>query len=164
MRKFVYIEFLIHWLKYFKTLKFNTIITNFVFPFLVSLIIFYTQKDRVISSDVYSTFYLGLLTVSTLIIGFSYSMIVSLITSNGSSAERVRNTTLINSNITLYEAMLYKFYFIIINLIILISCILVLLVINSTTFIYLNITLFIIISSLLILVESLTNIVSIFKK
>src|SRR5690554_6037808 len=117
MRKYIYIEAIIQWLKFFKTMKIKNFIVNFLLPAIIILIFYISQKDRIIEIESFSSFYLGIVTISTLIIGFSYSMIVSLITSNGENTTRLKSEKLNNRSITMFEGMLYKFYFVIINLI-----------------------------------------------
>ncbi len=164
MRKIIYFESLIQWGKYFKTLKINTVITNFIIPLAIVTLFYFSNKEKIIIVDTYQSFYVGILTVSTLIIGFSYSMIVSLITSNGENTDRLKSEKLDKRNISLFEAMLHKFYFVIINLIIVTIMSILFLIISLNNFLVLCIIVFLMISSLLILTEGLTNLVSVFKK
>lgn len=118
MRKYIYIEAFIQWLKFFKTMKIKNFFVNFVLPAIVILVFYFSQKDLITEIESFSSFYIGIVTISTLIIGFSYSMIVSLITSNGDNTTRLKSEKLDNKSITMFEGMLYKFYFVIINLIV----------------------------------------------
>lgn len=164
MRKYVYIEAVIQWLKFFKTMKIKNFFVNFVLPAIVILVFYISQKDRIAEIESFSSFYLGIVTVSTLIIGFSYSMIVSLITSNGDNTTRLKSEKLDNRSITMFEGMLYKFYFVIINLIVIMIWTVLVLIVDFSGVISLLVIVFVVISSLFVLIEGLTNLVSVFRK
>ncbi len=164
MRKLLYCEPLKEWSKFFLTLKLSTIILNIIFPAILVVIFYFNFKDLSISDSTFSSFYVAVLTVLTLIIGFSYSMIVSLITSNGDSSERLKVEKLDDRDITMFEGMLSKFYFVILNLIILLVFTLHSLITSLFEFYNVLIILYIMLVSLLVLIEGLTNLVSVFKK
>lgn len=164
MRKYIYVEAFIQWLKFFKTMKIKNFVVNFLLPAIIIFIFYTSQKDRIIEVESFSSFYLGVVTISTLIIGFSYSMIVSLITSNGENTTRLKAEKLDNRNITMFEGMLYKFYFVIINLILIMIWTVLVLIVDFSGVISLLVIIFIVINSLFVLIEGLTNLVSVFRK
>ena len=150
--------------KFFKIIKIKNFFVNFLFPAIVILVFYLSQKDRITEIESFSSFYLGIVTISTLIIGFSYSMIVSLITSNGDNTTRLKSEKLDNKSITMFEGMLYKFYFVIINLIVIMIWTVLVLIVDFSGVISLLVIVFVVISSLFVLIEGLTNLVSVFRK
>ena len=147
LKKILYLEPLIIVLRYLKTLTLKSVIFTIITPIIVCVIL------GVQSLRGYVLLKIDLISICSILIGFSSS------TSSLRNAKLHRNKKDKNKeDMSLFEALVYKFAFITIILIILI---IIEIVGRSFSFdtciIYVLITLFLLLNALLILMESITN-------
>ena len=156
MRKFIKYLFscepLIIWLRYFYTLKIKNAIINFGLPLLVCLLLGFLAKDYVQNSNV------DILTISAILIGFCSSILIMLLTLNGGIAEKLNTAKLDDSIISLRKALIYKFVFILYNLICLVIMNLIINVLGvSNMYYYTLISFGVLLNALLIIIEAFSN-------
>lgn len=151
------------WFKYFKTTKCNSIITNFILPIILMGVFYYYQKSIVISKESWAFILPSIITFSVLIIGFSYSMIITMMTSDSSNDSRVKTEPIKGTNISLFEGLLLNFMFIILNLMFVSLIVIFMMILEFHNFLALNIITLIIIISLFSLIEALSNFLSIYS-
>lgn len=164
IKKYLYIDIVLVWMRYFLTVRLNTVISNYLIPLGLTIVMFINLNQSEVNPEFLSNFVLGSITISTLIIGFSYSMIVSLISSESENIKKLKETNIKNRTISKYEALVYKFYFVIINLVVVVIFALFLLLLSTFNLLLLSIILYFIIISFAVLLEGLTNLVSVFRK
>ncbi len=153
--KLLYFEPIIIWIRYLKTIKFQTYITNVLIPILVSMtyMLCYRKKFKIIEIDLF--------TISSILIGFCSSILIMLYSIEGNAINKLKSTMLGNKyKISLYEALIYKFSFINLNLIVLLLIeILGYFFVFRSNLIYFTIVLFLLLNILMTFIESLTNVV-----
>lgn len=159
LKKLLYLEPLIIVLRYLKTLTLKSVIFTIITPIIVCVIL------GVQSLRGYVLLKIDLISICSILIGFSSSILIMLFTMGGKTTSSLRNAKLHRNkkdknkeDMSLFEALVYKFAFITIILIILI---IIEIVGRSFSFdtciIYVLITLFLLLNALLILMESITN-------
>lgn len=146
-------EPLIIWFRYFYTLTKKYLIINFILPliFCISLGIWASNTILNLSIDVF--------TISSIFIGFAISVLVMLLTTENENMTRLKNVKLTLSNVSLHQAMVYKFAFIIYNLVFLILFSLILNIFNIKNIVCSLIIIYILINSLLTIIEATSNII-----
>ena len=154
LKKFISFEPLIIWLRYFLTVKLHNIITNFVLPigFDVVLISVYKESLELIQFDVFS--------ISSILVGFCSSILIMLFTIDGPNVNRLKETPLSNNDkVSIHQALIYKFSFIVINLLVLILVGIIAVFLDFTNNAYYKIYLVIILlNTIFTLIEALTNV------
>lgn len=163
MRKIFYIETLKTWINYFKIVHLRNIIANFVMPLIVILLIMYFN-DKTYNNNVYRTFLGSVITASSLIVGFSYSTYLSIISSNSINIQKLKEKEMNNKKMSLYEALLTKMNFVIINVIFSLMCSLIILLFEFYNRLVVLLILYVLIASILVILEIQTNIHQIFRK
>lgn len=164
MRKYFVMKPYELWVKYFKTTRRNSRITNFLLPIIIMGGFYYFQKTIVISNESWAFILPSIITFSVLIIGFSYSMIITMMTSDSSNDSRVKTEPISGTNISLFEGLLLNFMFIILNLMFVSLFVIFMMILEFHNFLALIIITTIIIISLLSLIEALSNFLSIYSK
>lgn len=154
IKKIISFEPLIIWVRYFLTVNIKSLIANFIIPLIVCIILGIYSKDTIINAE------FDVFTISSILVGFCSSILIMLFTIEGKNIERLKATTLKKSKVTLYQALIYKFSFITINLVILIFVGILARYINFEDSLYFKLyTIFILQSTIFILIEALTNVV-----
>lgn len=154
LKKLLYLEPLIIVLRYLKTLTLKSAIFTIITPIIVCVIL------GVQSLHGYVLLKIDLISICSILIGFSSSILIMLFTMGGKTTSSLRNAKLHRNkeDMSLFEALVYKFAFITIILIILIIMEIVGRSFSfDTCIIYVLITLFLLLNALLILMESITN-------
>ena len=150
-KKLVSFEPLIVWIRYFLTLNLKFFITNFILPLIICILL------GVFRFDIIETINLDIFTFSSIFIGFSISILAILLTSGNKNIEESKNVNLKKTKVSLYEAMIYKFAYIIYNLVFLILFYLILNICNINNSICNLICIFILINALLTIIEATSN-------
>jgi len=164
MRKYFVMKPYELWFKYFKTTRCNSRITNFLLPMVLMGLFYYFQKSIIISKESWGFIFPSIITFSVLIIGFSYSMIITMMTSDNSNDSRVKTEPISGTTISLFEGLLLNFMFIILNLMFVALVVIFMMILEFHNFLALSIVTTIIIISLLSLIEALSNFLSIYSK
>lgn len=152
LKKILYLEPLIIVLRYLKTLTLKSIIFTIITPIIVCVIL------GVQSLRGYVLLKIDLISICSILIGFSSSILIMIFTMGGKITSSLRTIKLSKKDMSLYEALVYKFAFITISLIVLI---IIEIISRSFSFdmstIYMLITIFLLLNALLTLMESVTN-------
>ena len=146
-------EPLIIWFRYFLTLKLKYVIVNFVVPFVFCIIVGCLKFESL------STLTIDVFTISSIFIGFAISILVMILTTSNNITDKLKTIKLEKTNITLHQAMVYKFSFIIYNLIFLILFNLILTIFSIQNAICNLIVVFILMNSLLTIIEATSNVI-----
>lgn len=152
-------EPLIVWIRYYKTINLQSFISNFIMPIIICIIIL--LKKPIIDVN---EFFTVLITISAIFIGFCASILIMLITTNNEKVNKLKTENIKNTKVNLHEAMIYKFSFIVYNLIVLIFMILFSLFFNYVNLLIMVICIFILLNSIMTLIEALTNSILVFSK
>ena len=149
-------EPLMVWLRYFKTVKSYTLVTNFGMPLLICILlgIFRIEEFAGVNFDVFS--------IGAILVGFCSSILIMLFTIEGKNIEKLKMTHLNDDTkkLSLYEALIYKFAFIVINLLAMILVgILVFYIGFEKCYIYILYTIFVLLNTIFTLIEALTNVI-----
>ena len=149
-------EPLIVWLRYFKTVKSYNLVTNTGVPLVTCILLWIFRPEEIVSVG-FDTF-----SISAILVGFCSSILIMLFTIEGKNIEKLKQTAL-NDNkksLSLYEALIYKFAFIVINLLVMIFVgILAFYIGFESCHIYILYTLFILLNTIFTLIEALTNVI-----
>lgn len=154
IKKIISFESLIIWFRYFLTFNIKSLIANFIIPLIVCITLGICCEDTIVNAD------FDIFTISSILVGFCSSILIMLITIEGKNIEKLKITPLKKSKITLYQALIYKFSFITINLIVLIFVGILARYINFENNLYFKLyTIFILQNTIFILLEALTNVI-----
>ena len=154
LKKFISFEPLIIWLRYFLTVKLHNIIANFVLPigFGAILLVFYKESLEQIDFDVFG--------ISSILVGFCSSILIMLFTIDGPNINKLKEAPLSNNNkVSIHQALIYKFSFIVINLLVLILVGIIAVFLDFKNNAYYKIYLIIVLlNTIFTLIEALTNV------
>lgn len=154
IKKIISFEPLIIWGRYFLTVKLYNIFTNFILPCVLCVIlrVLYIDELKSINFDVFS--------ISSILVGFCSSILIMLFTINGTNIDKLKETTLSNNDkISLHQALIYKFSFIVINLLVLILASIIATFTGHIRCIYFKLyVIFILVNTIFTLLEALTNV------
>lgn len=149
-------EPLIVWLRYFKTVKSYNLVTNTGVPLVTCILLWIFRSEEIVSVE-FDTF-----SISAILVGFCSSILIMLFTIEGKNIEKLKQTAL-NDNkksLSLHEALIYKFAFIVINLLVMIFVgILAFYIGFKSCHVYILYTLFILLNTIFTLIEALTNVI-----
>ena len=115
LKKIISFEPLIIWFRYFLTIKWNNVLFNFGVPIISSILLGVFRRDFIIEQVEFDIF-----SISSILVGFCSSILIMLFTLDGESVSKLKETKLQGKNISLHQALIYKFSFIVINLLFLI--------------------------------------------
>ena len=151
-KKIISFEPLIIWLRYFLTLKIQNILINFLTPIGLCITLFFTSKETIIKAD------FDVFSISSILVGFCSSILIMLFTIDGINIKKLKETKLSNVSISIHQALIYKFSFIVINLLVLIIVALIALFVGFDNNIFYKLyALLILTNTILTLLEALTN-------
>lgn len=154
IKKIISFEPLIIWFRYFLTIRWNTVLFNFGIPTITSILLGIFKRDYIeqIQFDVFS--------IGSILVGFCSSILIMLFTLDGVNTSKLKTTELQGKKISLHQALIYKFSFIVINLLILmlVGILAVFLGFEKNLFYNLYIVA-ILINTLFTLLEALTNVI-----
>lgn len=151
LKQLISYEPLIIWVRYFLTLKPKYFIVNFIMPisFCVWLGIFKYGMVENLNIDIF--------TIASIFIGFAISILIMFLTTSNNIMDKLKNTKLSKSNITLHQAIIYKFSYIIYNLVFLILFKLILNIFAISNGICNLIIIFTLMNSLFTIIEATSN-------
>lgn len=154
LKKLISFEPLIIWFRYFLTVRAHSIFTNFVLPFGFGAVLFFFYKEplELIKFDMFS--------ISSILVGFCSSILIMLFTIDGPNVNKLKETTLSNNDkISIHQALIYKFSFIVINLLVLMLVGIVAVFLDFTNSVYYKIYLVVVLlNTIFTLIEALTNV------
>ena len=154
IKKIISFEPLIIWFRYFLTIRWNTVLFNFGIPTITSILLGIFKRDYIeqIQFDVFS--------IGSILVGFCSSILIMLFTLDGANTSKLKTTELQGKKISLHQALIYKFSFIVINLLILmlVGILAVFLGFEKNLFYNLYIVA-ILMNTLFTLLEALTNVI-----
>lgn len=154
IKKIFSFEPLIIWFRYFLTVNIKTIIANFFVPLSVCIILGCCCKKTIEYSE------LDIFTMSSILLGFCSSILIMLFTAGGKNIEKLKMSSLNRSKITLYQALIYKFAFLTINLVVLLFIAVLARFIDFESNLYYKLyVIFILLNTILTLIEALTNVI-----
>lgn len=146
-------EPMIIWFRYFFTLNWKYIISNFIIPLIFCVVLGILKYNTLTEINI------DIFTISSIFIGFAISALIMLLTTNNSNTQHLREIKIKNTKISLHQAMIYKFSYIINNLVFLILFQLILKFFLIVEPICVLISLFILINSLFTIIEATSNII-----
>lgn len=151
LKKIMSYEPLIVWIRYFKTVKLKYVLINFGIPILTCIMLGFFAADSLLKSNI------DVLTISSILVGFCSSIIIMLFTLPDNKTEQLNSINITGTKISLLKALIYKFAYMIYNLIavIIINIITSALVVNNIYCILLSIG--ILLNVLLTLIEAASN-------
>ena len=149
-------EPLIVWLRYFKTVKSYNLVTNTGFPLVTCILLWIFRLEEIVCVrfDIFS--------ISAILVGFCSSILIMLFTIEGKNIDKLKQTALNygEKSLSLHEALIYKFAFIVINLLVMIFVgILAFYIGFESCHIYILYTIFILLNTIFTLIEALTNVI-----
>lgn len=144
-------EPLIIWIRYFLALKLKYAIVNFIIPILFCILL------GVFKYEIVENLSIDIFTIASIFIGFAISVLIMFLTTSNNIMDKLKNSKLAKSNITLHQAIIYKFSYIIYNLTFLILFALILNIFSIKNGICNLIIIFILINSLLTIIEATSN-------
>ena len=151
LKKILSYEPLIVWVSYFRTLSFKCILVNFGVPIFICIMLGICAKEKVINSNI------DILTISSILIGFCSSIIIMLFTLPDAKAEKLNSINIKETNISLIKALIYKFAYMIYNLIAVIILNLITTSLDFKNIYCILISIGILLNVLLTLIEALSN-------
>lgn len=124
----MYLEFFLLFLDYFKTLNKRVFIYEWVFPLIVSFILFFLNCRYDLSS--FKIFKENSINILGVLLGFSIAIITIITTGSGKNIEGIKNEKTNfrknNVNLSLYDLILINFtYSVILEILVLINCLLI---------------------------------------
>lgn len=149
-------EPLIVWLRYFKTVKSYNLVTNAGLPLVTCILLWIFRLEEIVRVrfDIFS--------ISAILVGFCSSILIMLFTIEGKNIEKLKQTALSDGekNLSLHAALIYKFAFIVINLLVMIFVgVLAFYIGFESCHIYILYTIFILLNTIFTLIEALTNVI-----
>ena len=151
LKKFFSYEPMIVWIRYFQTTSTKYLLINFGLPFMVCALLRVLASESVIIAN------LDVLTISSILIGFCSSIIIMLFTLSGEMVDKQNSNYIKKPDISLLKALIYKFSFMIYNLVALVVMTLIINALNCTNLYVKLVSIGILLNTLLILIESLSN-------
>lgn len=149
-------EPLIVWLRYFKTVKSYNWITNIGLPLVTCILLWRFKLQELVNAD------FDIFSISAILVGFCASILIMLFTIEGNNIEKLKQTAINGSTnaVSLHAALVYKFAFIVINLLVMIFVgILAFYIGFASCPIYILYTIFVLLNTIFTLIEALTNVV-----
>ena len=154
IKKIISFEPLIIWFRYFLTVNIKSLIANFLIPLAVCIILGHCCKAPIENAD------FDIFTISSILLGFCSSILIMLFTVESKNVDKLKRSNLNNRKINLYQALIYKFAFITINLVILIFVGVLARFINFEDCLYYKLyVIFILQNTIFTLIEALTNVI-----
>lgn len=162
----MYLEFILLFLDYFKTLNKRVIIYEWFFPILFCLLLFFFNCKYDLSA--YKMFKDNSINILGVLLGFSIAVITIITTGGGKNLEEIKRIITKfkkgRKNITLYELILINFtYSVILEILIIIGCLLMPLISNlfqinhSVKLVIYSIMVFLVVHILLVTMRNLTD-------
>lgn len=159
IKKIISCEPLIVWLRYFKTVTLRTLIVNILIPFTTCVLLFFFSKESLSKTD------FEVFGISSILVGFCASILIMLFTIEGKNISALKELKLKDSKLSLHQALIYKFSFITINLLILILVSLLATFLCFEASIWYKLYLiFILMNTVFTLIEALTNVIFVLAK
>ena len=154
LKKLISFEPLIVWFRYFLTMNIKSFIANFFVPLVVCIILGLCCKSTI----EYAEF--DVFTISSILLGFCSSILIMLFTVESKNVDKLKESVLNNRKINLYQALVYKFAFITINLVVLIFIGVLARFINFEECLFYKLyVIFILQNTIFTLIEALTNVI-----
>lgn len=152
LKKILYLEPLIIILRYIKTLTAKEIIFTGGIPLSLCVIMLIRAKPGL------PLFEFDIISISSILIGFSSSILIMLFTIGGKTTSLLKEAKSTKKDLSLFDALVYRFAYITINLILLIIVDVFAKSFSFSACIYYVIyTVFILLNSLLTLMNNITN-------
>ncbi len=169
----MYLEFILLFFDYFKTLNKRVVIYEWVFPILFCLLLLFCNCKYDLSA--YKMFKDNSINILGVLLGFSIAVITIITTGGGKNLEEIKKIitgfTKGTKNITLYELILINFtYSVILEILIIIGCLLMPLISNlfqinhSIKLIIYSMMVFLVVHILLVTMRNLTDFYLIISK
>lgn len=154
IKKVVSFEPVIIWFRYFLTVNIKSIIANFIIPLIVCIVLGFCCKESIESAQ------FDIFTISSILLGFSSSVLIMLFTAESKNVEKLKENNLKNRKVNLYQALIYKFAFIMINLVALIFIGVLARFMNFEECLFYKLyVIFILQNTIFTLIEALTNVI-----
>ena len=154
LKKIFSFEPIIIWIRYFLTVTSKSIISNFVIPLIICILLGIFRHEVIIENN------FDIFTIGSILIGFCSSILIMLFSIDGENITKLKQTQLLNKKISLYQALVYKFAFITINLVVLIFIGILGRFAGFDNFLFFKLyIIFIFLNSTFILLEALTNVI-----
>lgn len=154
IKKLISFEPLIIWLRYFLTVNIKSFITNFLIPIVICIILGFCCKEPIVDAE------FDIFTISSILLGFCSSILIMLFTVESTNVKKLKELNLNNRKINLYQALIYKFAFITINLVVLIFVGVLARFINFEDCLFYKLyVIFILQNTIFTLIEALTNVI-----
>lgn len=162
----MYLEFILLFLDYFKTLNRRIIIYEWIFPVIICFLLFSLNCKYDLSA--YKLFKENSINILGVLLGFSIAIITIITTGGGKNLEEIKNIKTDfkknNREITLYDLILINFtYSVILEILVIIGCLLIPLVSNlfkinhNIKLIIYSIMVFLVVHVLLVTMRNLTD-------
>lgn len=159
IKKIFSCESFIVWIRYFRTVTIKSIFINIILP-LITCILLYFFAQETISKACFEVF-----SISSILMGFCASILIMLFTIEGENIKELKKLELKNSKLSLHQALVYKFSFITINLLVLILVSLLATFLDfNGNIIYKLYVILILMNTVLTLIEALTNVIFVLGK
>lgn len=159
IKKLISFEPLIIWLRYFLTVNVKSVIANFIIPLGVCAVLGIWCNKTIVDAE------FDIFTISSILLGFCSSILIMLFTVESNNVEKLKEHKLNKSKsssreINLYQALIYKFAFITINLVVLIFIGVLARFINFENCLFYKLyVIFILQNTIFTLIEALTNVI-----
>lgn len=154
IKKLISFEPLIIWLRYFQTVNVKSVIANFLIPLAVCTALGFYCKKTIVDAE------FDIFTISSILLGFCSSILIMLFTVESNNVDKLKESKLNNRKINLYQALIYKFAFITINLVVLIFIGVLARFINFENCLFYKLyVIFILQNTIFTLIEALTNVI-----